>query len=1367
MPSTRITAFAEPDNDGERRVIRFLDDGLPADYQIYHSLERYDRGQTYEWDVLVLTPHALFCLEVKDWRGQIVGNDREWVLGDGVVRRNPYWLANRKAQILKHRLTRSDVFLDRVWTQALVVMAYDRVELRLKGDSARFVVTLRDVIAKISDAGNQQWAGHDIRASFGKVHDVLTRDFKPVTSAREVAQFRLLEQIGVSDLYSEWRAKNRYSANPTPVRLKIYAPDPYLPAEKQAEQLRLISRDFEAAQRLGSHPNLRAARDFFPTGDGGKYVLVLDDLVGASLAGELIAGHSLTYEHKLRIVEDIAAGLAHAHACKVVHRDVRPANIWLAPTGAILVNFDCARLGNGGTATIRSAVSDSLDDRYLAPEVTISASNATSASDVYSLGVVLYELLTGQLQAQTGPTPAPSAFDALVDAELDKLALKMLSPDQSDRPGAEEVRDSLARLRDQRRGPTRTPADSARQGGESGLDYQPGDTIDGQYLVRACLGQGTFGKVYKVFSGPMDREYSLKLFLDRGMGLSDARQEFKALAELSHPRLARVWFAGLIRQGIYYLLTDYVDGQSLDKLIAAKRVTPLESIQITRDLLAALSYLHCQGIVHRDVKPSNVVVSPTGAWLIDFSVATLAVNGIDPATNLTGTPLYSPPDVAGCSVATSRDLFGAGAILYEMLTRRHPYDRAPQPGDTPRDPLVDRSDLSDQMAALLRRAVASNMGGRFTSAEEFLSALDAIDDVLRPQRTSYRPADGITLTEEERQRSDYNPYLARFLTLFSQNRTDNSGTRGYDEVSRVTYVQTRLDTHLVPDLKAGKYRLVIITGNAGDGKTAFIQSLEAAVATDPEEPVQITRLPSGNGSTFVLGRRAVQTNYDGSQNEGERQNDAVLADFLAPFSGTAAEIAGRTDQHTRLIAINEGKLRDFLARRHSEFTWLAEAVEMHLESSRPLPDGYLIVNLNDRSVVAGDPSILDRQINALCSPEFWEPCLHCQHGNRCPVKFNVDTLNHPDLGSRVRQRLARLFEIAHLRGRMHLTMRSVRSALAYLLFGEDDCEGIATILAGAGPIAEERLLGRYYYNTLAADRPMAGENGHFESDRLLRLLAEADVGLGANPENDRALYFSLTGEDDATNSPLLPNLGGRSDYDRELLRALADRLAAMSSSPSGQDEPVLIEQRRLQAMLRRKAFFERPDDGWERMLPYAVLPLALPACQGKPEALDALETLIVQGINHGEGLSDRRDSLVLRLARGVPGRVQSFREWPVSEFSLRPALQSARNPYVEFSPAYLELIHRPGGNGNEQTRPTLRLGLDLIELLARMASGYAPTAAEWRGSLVNVLVFRTLLAHEQYDRLVLVDRSKSQQYHVEQHGGQIILTQEDGRDGRI
>jgi hypothetical protein len=109
---------------------------------------------------------------------------------------------------------------------------------------------------------------------------------------------------------------------------------------------------------------------------------------------------------------------------------------------------------------------------------------------------------------------------------------------------------------------------------------------------------------------------------------------------------------------------------------------------------------------------------------------------------------------------------------------------------------------------------------------------------------------------------------------------------------------------------------------------------------------------------------------------------------------------------------------------------------------------------------------------------------------------------------------------------------------------------------------------------------------------------------------------------------------------------------------------------------------------------------------------------------------------------------------------LRPATPVTPTEYVEYSAPSLELVYRAGSGDTTVTRPTLRIGLDLFELLARMARGYAPTTAERRGTLVNLLVFRTQLAHEAYDRLILVDNVEQERYRVVRTDGKINLTKE-------
>jgi len=1349
MPGGRVYAFGEPENDGERRVIRYLDEHLPGEYRIYHSLERHSAGQMYEWDVLVLAPHAVFSIEVKDWPGRIVGNDREWLLGNNAVRPNPVPLAAKKARILKTRLTERDPFLKAVWVEPVVVIADDRVQLQLAGDCASYVVAMADLVNRLTEPSATASRGSDLRPRLGHIDRILTGDFRPALSSRHIAQFKLVEQIWATDLYTEWRAANQFAPE-APVRLKIYAPDPYLPAAEREAQLNLVSRDFQAASRLGSHPHLRGARDFFPV-DGGRYVLVVDDLPGGSLSAELLAGRSLTFEQKLDVAEDVADGLSHAHGLKVVHRDVRPENIWLTPAGAVLTNFDCARVGNG--STVHAMVQSGLDPRYLAPEVRASAASATAASDVFSLGVVLYELLTGFLPSTDTPAEAPSAFDHLIERPLDELLLQMLASEPAARPTAADVCLVLTDLRDRRRASELTPV--APDPGEGEVpEYKVDDTIDGQYLVRTVLGEGSFAKVYRVFHAVTSREYAMKVFRHPGLGLEDAQKEFAALVNLQHPHIVRVWHAALLNstQHQYFLLTDYVAGRTVQEIIDAGRSAPTQAVAILRDLLDALEYLHSQNFVHRDIKPSNLVVSAEGTWLIDFSIATRAT---DSSPDGAGTPLYTPPDVVTCANSSSRDLFAAGVVLFQLLTGQHPYGRAPQPGAVPLDPAVAEPRLTPQMAQVLRRAIAPLASDRYSTAMEFLAAVTAVDEPLQPPTPTYPLIENIALEDWEKTKRNYNPYLSRFLTLYSQNRTDNSGTRGYDEVSRATYVRTRLDKRLAPDIIAGKFRLLIITGNAGDGKTAFLQRLEERLVTPVpgEKPVPVTKLASGNGATFDVGSIGFRSNYDGSQDEGNIQNDEVLDEFFSPFRGEAHEVATAAAHISRLIAINEGRLRDFFQKREGDYPWLRAALVAHLDQGTLLPEGYVVVNLNDRSIVAGTPSILDDQIEAFADPAFWQRCESCVYADRCPAKFSADTLNHPDLGPRLKRRLGRLFEIAHLRGRLHLTMRGVRSALAYVLFGAENCDEIGAAFTAAAPGAEhdEDLLARYFYNRLAAARPSgsdAANNQAEEADRLLELLREADVGLTANPEDDGRLHFQS-----AAGIALIPPVAGRSAYDSELSAAVLERLRVLSPNDLDRDTGI----RRQHASLRRKAFFERPDEGWEAMLPYRRFVDMVKAGSGNDNALDDLKTAVIRGVNQLEGFPDIDDALVLRLARDVPGRVRSFRRFPASDFLLRPAKSLASTEYVEYSSPSLEFIYRPGPNGSAARRPTLRLGLDLVELLARMARGYAPTTAERRGTLVNLLVFRTQLAHEDYEQLLLVDSIEQARFHVTKSAGQIEL----------
>ena len=233
-------------------------------------------------------------------------------------------------------------------------------------------------------------------------------------------------------------------------------------------------------------------------------------------------------------------------------------------------------------------------------------------------------------------------------------------------------------------------------------------------------------------------------------------------------------------------------------------------------------------------------------------------------------------------------------------------------------------------------------------------------------------------------------------------------------MAKHTYVETALDRELRPAVLRGDFRLVLITGNAGDGKTAFLQNLEAWAAGG--QPVVEPALP--NGRRFQFRGLSFLTNYDGSQDEGDQGNDDVLCAFFSPFEGQDPAVWPADE--VRLIAINEGRVVDFLSANAGRFPLLDQVVRKGLVTGSP-EHGVAVVNLNLRSVVhdplgfddeeeRGDESIFARTLRRLTHERFWEACESCDLRDRCYAYHNARTFRDPVAGHKV---LARLKSLLH------------------------------------------------------------------------------------------------------------------------------------------------------------------------------------------------------------------------------------------------------------------------------------------------------------------------------------------------------------------
>ena len=300
--------------------------------------------------------------------------------------------------------------------------------------------------------------------------------------------------------------------------------------------------------------------------------------------------------------------------------------------------------------------------------------------------------------------------------------------------------------------PEPDPAEVRASAGAKAADYAVGDVLDGRFEILGVLGQGGFSKVYRVRDDVEGEERALKLF-DSAAGYQAVRREIGALRKIRHPNVVEVFWAGKTNAGDWYLIAEFIDGESLDEFVTgSRRLRDREAVDVALDLLDALVAFHPdsarlgqldakrregglseaesrewaelkdKGLVHRDIKPLNVMLTRTGAKLLDFNIASRAG---DPVHTQSGTPPYQPPDVGLDRWDVSTDLFAVGVLLYRLLCDgHHPFPNArPVAGVPVTDPRTIRRDLNPGLAGFLIKACAPASVDRFPTAADMRLAL--------------------------------------------------------------------------------------------------------------------------------------------------------------------------------------------------------------------------------------------------------------------------------------------------------------------------------------------------------------------------------------------------------------------------------------------------------------------------------------------------------------------------------------------------------------------------------------------------------------------------------------------------------------------
>lgn len=1258
-------------------------------------------GFSYELDFVIVADRWVFLLDEKSWRGKITGNDQIWIRSDGNSTRSPLGKADYAAKVLAgHIQARVPQLHDAFFVRGGVLLSAADYLPILTGEprAGTGIFRLADVCQRLQKLDRD--GGAPLEDYRDKIVNALTGLSAVPTVPKQINTYVVEELLFTRPGVRAFRASQSLGADAQSRTLMVC--DLGADSGDRQDAQTFYAKEYEALKRLESSGLTPHVSDPFLWSDD-FFVLPIEPLVGKSLAAHPAPQTSESVASEVGLAATAFRALDVIHKAGVLHRALGPDTVYVLASGDKLKvgfnNFYAARVGTQSIAVSLDALA--IEDPYAAPELALGYGSATPQSDTYSLALIFLERLSGKrisdLRAHAHETVVvPKLQDrwtALPEAEAQELTDLfdgiVAKPHAEQRWTASEAAKLLSDLSHRLRA------------GQSAPEPR---VLDERYEVQRILGRGASATTYLVKDRKTETLLAVKHFAHLQQAVAQAKAEWDALKQVKSERLPTIYDVPLDPD--VHIKLEYIPGPTLQQ-IEDELPWDLERWRaLARDMLDTLQLLENRLILHRDIKPANIILQESDGRpvLIDCGFALTAGAQGSPA----GTPRFMPPEAfTVAEPPRSCDRYAVAVVLYRVLTGLYP-DTCDDAAALSALRLAGRTSedlaIASRVLEVLRRAISSDPSARPESAHALQSALI---QALQPIPTVVA-GPPVTLVPR------VNSWVADVRGLYRNSAAGNANNRGLDSAFvRETYIPTALDERLLPEILEKRPKAVFLSGNPGDGKTAFL----ARVREELELRGARTMMNDASGWEVTLDGHIFRCCYDASEAHDGVSADEQLAQKLAGLEGPVSP----TVALTALVAINDGRQADFFERKRATFDWLARQIEVATRLNRSAESPVWVIDLKRRAFVSdgrsAEPSIARRVLNSLVNADKWRICEQCASQAMCPISANAKALRQPETADR----LERLLLLTHLRRRRHMTMRDLRSVLAYLISGDASCEDIHAMREGHATDRSPRDL-TYWRAIFTAPAGL---------DDLTSDLADLDPGREARPNLDRFLYFH------------------RKPTDVEQRRALfAD---ATDLAPQTYDSAAdwITD-------VKRRLYFDDAAAATELLggaagvglLAYRYADEFLAALQGEAN-LRKLKQRIARGILRSDGVNAQpgEELMGLKVSASAEEEIIILKEFKLLDFDVKPEEMAGQHAVEEIREV-LRFRQREG-------TLSLTLTLDLFELLLRLAEGLQPDAPELRPLLEDLAPFKNALLLEETRDLTIVE-GQGRVHHITQRDGKIV-----------